>query len=161
MNRLNQTPSVQGPNLHDIVLPVEPGIWPLAVGWWLLIAIGLVGLIISITTILRHLNYWKIKRIALNKLSQCESCDDINQLLKQVAIHYCSRQDIGPMKSEQWTLFLMNNLPQEQQRPLTDIHQALYRQDHGQFLSNYRAIANMWLGQLNKNSLREMNNAVV
>ena len=161
MTKFNQTPSVQGPNLHDIVLPVEPGIWPLALGWWLLLAIGLIGLVASIMVMVKHLNYWKIKRLALSKLTQCKSCDDINRLLKQVAIHYCSRQDIGPMRSEQWTLFLMNNLPQDKAPALMSIHQSLYRQDHKQFLSNYRDIANMWLNQLNKNSLREMNNVVI
>lgn len=161
MNNFNQINAAQGPQLHDIVLPIEPSYWPLAIGWWLVIAISLIALIFTTTTVIKHLKYWKVKRLAQGKLADCTSCDEINQLLKQVAIHYCTRQDIGPMKNAQWTNFLMSNLAESQRETLNDIHQALYRPNHDEYRNNYLHIANTWLTQLNKNSLREMNNVVI
>ena len=51
MSNLHQTPAGQGPDLHDIVLPVEPGLWPLAIGWWLLLAIGVITILFAITLV--------------------------------------------------------------------------------------------------------------
>lgn len=161
MNNFNQTTAAQGPQLYDIVLPVEPSFWPLAIGWWLVIAIALIAITFTTTSIIKHLKYWKIKRLAQRKLYDCTSCDDINQLLKQVAIYYCTQQDIGPMRNAQWTKFLMCNLTANQQETLSNIHQALYRPNHDKYHRDYLYIANIWLTQLNKNSLREMNNVVI
>ena len=75
--------SSQPIELHDIVLPQAPGLWPLAPGWWLLIAILLLGIFLGGRTLLKRYRYWTIKRLALKKLTHCQNCDDIiNSLSK-------------------------------------------------------------------------------
>ncbi|MFC4729401.1 DUF4381 domain-containing protein [Coralloluteibacterium thermophilus] len=47
-----------GPELRDIHLPPPPGIWPLAWGWWVLIALGAVALGILV---------WSLRRRAVRR----------------------------------------------------------------------------------------------
>ncbi|MGB0832890.1 MAG: DUF4381 domain-containing protein [Psychrobium sp.] len=149
------------PQLHDIVVPANPGIWPLAIGWWLLIALIVSLFGIAISHFMSHRRRWAIKRLALEKLPNCESCNDINQLLKQVAIHYCPAQNIGPLTDKQWTNFLAKNLPNAQHETLNDIHQALYRPEHAQYQAQYQTLAQHWLSNLSNTTVNEMNHAVI
>jgi len=144
--------------LKDIALPAEPGLWPLAIGWWLLIAVSLIILFVAARQLTRYIKRWSIKRLALNKLDQCTSCDEINQLLKQVAIHYCG-QRVSSLNGQAWTDFLSLNMNEATKLALKDIHNALYTAHHVQYFEQFKPIANQWLSKLNTRALLEMKNA--
>jgi len=144
--------------LKDIALPPEPGLWPLAIGWWILIAVSLIIVFFAVRKIASHIKRWSIKRIALKNLALCTSCDDINQLLKQVAIHYCGAS-VSAFNGQAWTDFLSLNVDDISKTALIDIHQALYSANHAQHFDQFKPIANQWLSNLNTRALLEMNNA--
>lgn len=149
--------------LHDIVLPAEPGIWPLAIGWWLLIIILATGLFVSINKLMAHRKFWSIKRSALKMLPACSDCNDINQLLKQVVIHYCNDEKVSSLTGNDWVDFIALNLAPSSKDELTQINDALYTANHAEYFDQYSVIAKQWLSILNSRTLlimnAEMNNA--
>lgn len=152
--------SSQPIELHDIVLPQAPGLWPLAPGWWLLIAMLLLGIFLGGRTLLKRYRYWTIKRLALKKLAHCQNCDDINQLLKQVAIHYC-QHNIAPLKGQSWTDFLALSCSDSDKKHLADIQAHLYQPSHHDYFAKYQLLAQQWLRNLNHSTINEMNHAVI
>ena len=144
-------------DLHDIVLPQAPGIWPLAIGWWLLIAILIISAAFLIKTLVNYSQQWKIKRLAIAKLNTCKDCNDINQLIKQVAIHYCDDANISSLTGNNWVDFIDRNLSISSKSELIDINNALYTPHHADFFDQYKIIAAQWLSNLNKRALINLN----
>lgn len=83
--------------LHDIQLPAEPGLWPLAPGWWLLMALMVTLILVSVA----FLYWWRrsaLKRAAMAEwqtLAEASRTGDLNdpallkalaRLLKRVAL---------------------------------------------------------------------------
>lgn len=156
----NQPPTnVSIEQLHDVVLPLEPGIWPLAIGWWLLITVTLVSIFMTIGHVIAYRKQWSIKRIALTRLSQCNDCNDINQLLKQVAIHYCDSSRVSSLTGPPWVSFLSLNLDEASKTSLTEINDALYTSQQAQYFQQFKPIANQWLLNLNADALTTINDA--
>lgn len=72
--------------LHDISLPADPSIWPLATGWWLLL-----GAVFAVALALAAFLFWRkktaLKRAAsahLASLAESDSLDD-QQFLQMLA----------------------------------------------------------------------------
>ena len=152
-------PSIE--QLHDIVLPQEPGVFPLAYGWWILIVLISLTLVKSLALIIRRVKFLGVKRLALAKLSHCTSCDDINQLLKQVAIHYFQKSGVAPLQGEQWRLFLSRLLDDTNTTKLTAVMDNLYQVNHHEYATTYHAIAKQWLDNLSVRTISEINHAIV
>lgn len=145
--------------LQDVVLPLEPGVWPLAIGWWLLIAVGLVSIFMTIRYVIAYRKLWEIKRFAFTRLSQCNDCNDINQLLKQVAMHYCDNPRVSSLTGAPWVSFLSLNVDEPSKTSLTEINDALYTSHQAQYFQQFKPIANQWLLNLNAGALTTMNDA--
>jgi len=150
--------------LHDIVLPSEPGIWPLALGWWLLIIALVTGLFFIIKSFMAYRKFWSIKRSALNMLPLCNDCNDLNQLLKQVVIHYCHDEKVLSLTGNDWVNFLSLNIEPSSKESLTQIIAALYTPHHAQYFDQYNSITKQWLSTLNNRALttmkRDINNDI-
>ncbi|MBN2647503.1 MAG: DUF4381 domain-containing protein [Thiotrichales bacterium] len=103
--------------LHDIQLPEPIGWWPLAFAWWILL--------LSLTSILLG-SIWYVReqrrrnayrRQALQKLQHImaqESADStkiqqMNHLLKQVAITAYGRKRVAGLHQSEWFTFLQTN----------------------------------------------------
>lgn len=143
--------------LHDIVLPPTPGIWPLAIGWWILIILMLIGTVLLIKKIIYYFQHSKIKRLAIIKLQSCTDCNEINQLLKQVAIHYYHDSNIASLTGTAWIDFIDDNLTTSAKSALTDINNALYTPRHVDYFPSYKTIAMQWLSNLNTRALFNKN----
>lgn len=102
--------------LEDIHLPPQPGLWPPAIGWWILLL-----LIIGILTfaVIRFRRYRKrrqqIQKIqaALNTLEQHlnaghhpQTLAEINRLLRTLALMHFPREDIASLSGQPWLEFL-------------------------------------------------------
>lgn len=98
--------------LKDLHLLPEPSVWPLAIGWWLVLG-GLLVILVGIVTFYicwhqRPVVYAcrKARRIAQNCSDDLAYLKQISILLKRVAIATDGRQKIAPLSDEHWQEFL-------------------------------------------------------
>lgn len=116
-------PEAQDPlaQLRDIHLPEAVGLWPLAPGWWILIALFLALVAGSIW-------YWRKRVISMafkrEALSQLEALNDLrdnnglqyvqalNALLKQTALTAHARAEVAALSGQQWLEYLDQHFSQ-------------------------------------------------
>jgi hypothetical protein len=107
--------------LHPLRDPAAIGWWPLAPGWWLLIAVAILAIGILCYYLVRRYRANAYRRLALAQLQQIQAhCHDgmedeghlqkiageTNSLLKAVALRAFSREDIASLSGEAWLEFL-------------------------------------------------------
>ncbi|PTB31655.1 DUF4381 domain-containing protein [Photobacterium phosphoreum] len=100
--------------LADIHLHTAPSYWPLAWGWWAVITVSLIVIIIVGYQLRRRNQHYAAKQEAITILkSHCFEgrLTAINVLLKQAALSYFPRSVIAPLTGTQWLLFLDQQLP--------------------------------------------------
>lgn len=99
--------------LHDIVLPSTPYWWPPAVGWFVLM--GIVCLLLMLSTAGLAAWWWKsrYRRAALAELKQIEAATDRTQalpqlaaLVKRTALSVYPREQIAELSGEAWLQYL-------------------------------------------------------
>ncbi len=113
-----KTPQLQSMllQLKDIHLPEPPGVWPLAPGWYVLIALGTCVILWSLWWGIRRSRRWRIKRVARKRLqailvehqqSANAACafSDLSVLLRRVALVFEGRKVAG-LTGDAWLEFL-------------------------------------------------------
>lgn len=128
--------------LHDIETPTPVGIWPPAIGWWVLCAL-LIATCVGVYALYKRKQAQRIQSaLALkqlnsiaadNHLSDQDVLQETTKLLKQVLLssYPTHRQDIASLYGRSWYQ-LLNKLSSGQQLPEQNIelwHQALYEKD--------------------------------
>lgn len=109
--------------LRDLHLPEAISWWPLAPGWWVLIAIALVGLGFLIRAWLRKRAHGAARRYALRQLDSIvqqydENKDpvafgaDLSELLRRTMLAYAPRLDVAGLTGEAWLQWLDQDLAQ-------------------------------------------------
>jgi Domain of unknown function (DUF4381) len=102
--------------LHDIHVPSPVMMWPLAIGWWLL----LIGVFLCIGLLYGTRNYWVTSRnkktllLALQNIQQQYEQDNnaahalnaLSILLKKSALQYYPRDQVAGLHGEVWFNFL-------------------------------------------------------
>lgn len=105
--------------LKDIHTPQTVDWWPLAWGWWALLAIAVVVLCIVMMTIYRRFRFNRARReaIAVHKMLDldCQYPAKANQLLKRVSLHYFGKEQSAAAYGESWQRFLLGCLSSKQQ----------------------------------------------
>ncbi|WP_321277346.1 DUF4381 domain-containing protein [Thiomicrorhabdus indica] len=103
--------------LNDIALPDPIGWWPLAFSWWILL-LSVTSILIGITWYFLDLKrrnvYRKQAQDQLSEIMQNDEIDahkiqQINRLLKQVALTAYGRQRVASLKQDEWVKFLAEN----------------------------------------------------
>lgn len=115
--------------IHDIVESPLTSVWPLAWGWWLLIALTVALLTSAIWMLLRHHRRQAAKRSGLRYLQQPQqSLSTVNQLAKRLALAYFPTQQVAPLQGAGWHQFLIATYPpsgqqtfSQQLTPYTDM----------------------------------------
>ena len=100
--------------LRDIHTPPAIEFWPLAPGWWFLIALILFTLACLCIVWQRHRQQTAYKRAALSQLQQIQQQSQsdkdflqaINSLLKQTALATQTRSDIASLSGDTWLNYL-------------------------------------------------------
>ena len=107
--------------LHPLREPAAIGWWPLAPGWWLLIAVAILAIGILCYYLARRYRANAYRRLALAQLQQIQEhyhnrtedeghlqkiAGETNSLLKAVALRAFSREDIASLSGEAWLEFL-------------------------------------------------------
>ncbi|MBU3022398.1 DUF4381 domain-containing protein [Aestuariibacter sp. A3R04] len=106
---MNDNPLSQ---LHSIHTPDTVNAWPLAWGWWLLLA-----LIVLLVSGLVYYGYRKIrfnraKRQAIKTVNRLDIhsnhvASQLNQVLKRFCIHYGTASTVAKISGETWIAYLL------------------------------------------------------
>ena len=119
-------------NLHPLREPMTIGWWPPAPGWWLLLVIGILTVTILAYFLHQHRRRNAYRRRALLQLQSLHSThqaqsddrkylEEINALLKSVALHAFPQGEVAAQHGESWRTFLNRNLsPENQFQPVFD-----------------------------------------
>jgi hypothetical protein len=108
--------------LHPLREPALIGWWPLAPGWWLLLALALLLLAAGAWYLYRRHRRNAYRRLALRQLDSIQqqyakerntqqAVHAINVLLKGVALKAYSRREIAAISGETWCEFLRSSAP--------------------------------------------------
>lgn len=99
--------------LRDIHYPNPIPIWPLATGWYVIIILGLLLLMLVGYFAVRYLQKPRLKQavlIRIEKLQQQDSslniAEELSMLLKRAALAAYSRREVASLHGEQWLSFL-------------------------------------------------------
>ena len=109
--------------LRDLHPPETIGWWPLAPGWWFIIAVALIGLGFLFRYCLRTHSHSAARRYALTQLDnivlQFEQQKNtvafgasLSELLRRTMLAYAPRQDVAGLTGEEWLAWLDKDLAQ-------------------------------------------------
>lgn len=107
--------------LRDLHLPEVVGWWPLAPGWWFLIALALVALGYLLHRYLRHRSQGAARRHALRQLEALTTeferhgdavafSSNLSELLRRTMLAYAPRKDVAGLTGEDWLQWLDQDL---------------------------------------------------
>lgn len=105
-------PATSLERLHDLVLPPAVPWWPLATGWYIVI-----GLLLVLLLVLAYRTWksWKAnayRRVALRQLAQAKDAIAIAELLRCTALAIAPRQVIAEKTDMAWTDWLIAQCPE-------------------------------------------------
>lgn len=142
--------------LRDVHLPQAPGIWPLAWGFWLMLAGVLLLLILGYRY--RHIyRKWQQKQQFLAELAQLQrdyhngldapkTLNHLALLLKQVALYYYPREQVASLHGEAWLQFLQDECPKNDGSQLTEFFTVfLYQAEISSDLAPCFIFAKQWI----------------
>jgi hypothetical protein len=103
--------------LRDLHLPEMIGWWPLAPGWWFLIAMAVAGLAYLLYRSFRKWRRNASRRVALRELARIqkefkEGVDEISlaielsELLRRTMLAYAPRSEVAGLTGENWLRWL-------------------------------------------------------
>lgn len=123
--------------LAPLHLPAEPGLWPIAWGWWACAAIIILSVIIALIAASRYKKRRLAKKAALRLLAQNSTKQQgqkkvatANDLLRQVCLSYYPRPMLASLHGERWYRFLDEQHPSKKANFQTNQQQwqvALYQ----------------------------------
>jgi hypothetical protein len=108
--------------LRDLHLPEAIGWWPLAYGWWLIIALALVGLGWLLMRAWRGWRFNAAHRYAIRELKSVEAeylarrnpvvlGQQVSELLRRGMLAYAPRHEVAGLTGESWLAWLDRGLP--------------------------------------------------
>jgi hypothetical protein len=140
--------------LNDIHLPEQINDYPIALGWWLLLALFIALIIFSLIKFFAHKKNNKSKKYALEQLNQTTplKVKETMTLLKWAAMQYFPRQDIAALYGTGFKQYLIDALPNKHQASFNNLAQnsftQLYQNDFSQTVdSQFNQAAVLWLTQ--------------
>lgn len=97
--------------LKDIQLPQQVSQWPPAYGWWLLAALVILTMVISVMWLLHQAKRRKAMKLALVAVAEINTEKDdwlqqLNIKLKQVSLAYFAPETVAKLHGRQWQSFL-------------------------------------------------------
>ena len=107
--------------LRDLHLPEVAGWWPLAPGWFVLLALVLVGVLLVLRMVWVRWRADAARRIALKELARLESAwrdaphpvllaTRLSELLRRAMLAYAPRKDVAGLTGQAWLAWLDRGL---------------------------------------------------
>jgi hypothetical protein len=102
--------------LRDIHTPT-PDFWPPALGWWILVIAGLVGMMILSRWLIKRFYRWRRRHMAIITLNQLlktfdeqqdtgQFAAEISMLLRRIALYRFPRDRVAGLSGKHWLTFL-------------------------------------------------------
>ncbi|MFG0289553.1 MAG: DUF4381 domain-containing protein [Rhodopirellula sp. JB044] len=88
--------------LRDLAVPPPVSWWPLAPGWWMLIAALVAGVVLGVLKWWRHWLADAYRREALEAVERASTDAAIVQILKRTAIGADTRSHVGSLTGRRW-----------------------------------------------------------
>jgi hypothetical protein len=89
-------------NLRDIVMPPPVSWWPLAPGWWFLLAVASLFAVLALVHLGRRWRANAYRRAALHELRNAESVAVIAEVLKRAALAATPRTEAASLAGPDW-----------------------------------------------------------
>jgi hypothetical protein len=110
--------------LRDLHLPEAVGWWPLAPGWWLLIALLVFGLLLLCRKSWKRWRHDRARRIALKQLARLQQAyyaqpDSVtlgarlSELLRRTMLAYSPRKEVAGLTGREWLEWLDRGLDEK------------------------------------------------
>jgi hypothetical protein len=104
--------------LRDIHLPLPVGIWPLAPGWWCLIAALIAAIAIILVLIQRHRRPTALKQalteverlLGTSEISNVQRNQEISLILKKLAVTTYPREDVAGLSGQDWITWVRSQV---------------------------------------------------
>lgn len=107
--------------LRDLHLPDPVGWWPLAPGWWALIALAAVGVIWLVLKVWQRRRRAAARRFALQQLKRHAHAytkhrnavllgSQLSELMRRTMLAYAPREKVAGLTGEEWLAFLDRDL---------------------------------------------------
>jgi len=93
-------------NLREIILPPPVPWWPLAAGWWVLLAVLCLAAVIAAFRAWRTWRGNAYRRAALRELAVGGSAAAIAEILKRTALVAYPRTDVASLSGSAWLAWL-------------------------------------------------------
>lgn len=98
--------------LQSIHTPDAVSAWPLAWGWWLLLAVFAALSVLLVVSVYRHIRFNKARRQAILAASRLDihsgnMASQLNELLKRLCLHYGDPSVVAKMNGEPWVTYLL------------------------------------------------------
>jgi Domain of unknown function (DUF4381) len=102
--------------LRDIHLPLPVGIWPLAPGWWFLIAALITAIAIILFLLQRHRRPTALKQalaevdrlLDTSEVSNVKRNQEISLILKKLAVTSYPREDVAGLSGQEWITWVQS-----------------------------------------------------
>jgi ABC-type transport system involved in Fe-S cluster assembly fused permease/ATPase subunit len=150
MEALKQ-PSEPLAQLKDIHLPEQIHDYPVAYGWWLLLACLLITIIFVLVKWHKHRKLCLAKKLALTKLKSTRNNDEIVTLMKWAAFQYFPRKEIASLHGEQLENFFTDKLAVKQQVKFQQLcaqqFKNKYQAIENSSIEMFKQAAHLWLSQ--------------
>ncbi|MDJ0918773.1 MAG: DUF4381 domain-containing protein [Woeseiaceae bacterium] len=132
--------------IRDLHLPAEVGWWPLAPGWWGVIAVVTILLLVLLRVVMRHVAANSARRVALKQveLARADYANDqdvvklaarLSELLRRTMLAYAPRTDVAGLTGSEWASWLDTGLDQPlfTQGTGSELSRLPYRNPDGDF----------------------------
>jgi len=107
--------------LRGLHLPEPVGWWPLAPGWWVLIAVVIVAAALLLRAWLRHRAHSAARRKALRQLEESRAAyayhgnpvvlgAEVSELLRRTMLAYVPRSEVAGLTGDAWLAWLDRDL---------------------------------------------------
>jgi hypothetical protein len=107
--------------IRDLHLPQTIGWWPLAPGWWVLIALAAAGLLYLLYRAYRKWRWNAARRVALAELARVRGefasgmdavtlAVELSELLRRTMLAYAPRNEVASLTGQRWLQWLDRGL---------------------------------------------------
>ena len=132
--------------LHDIVVPDPVSWWPMAPGWWIVLALVFTLLLHLAVRRLRKWHADAYRRAALRELEASANAGQVAVILRRTALAIAPRESIAALRGDAWIDWLATQSPgamPESIRPM--LTRSLYAAMTPSNIGELREVARHWI----------------